>query len=1215
MKKIFFQNTFAFFIRWMRILRTMRNVIVLIIAFGFQASAGVFSQSRVNVDLKNSSIENLIKIIEEQTDLGFLYDASQLREVNPISVSAQNESVENVLNEAFKNTGLGYEVDHKTILIKALDLKVDTNQEKEKIIKGKVVDESKLPLPGVSVVVKGTTHGVTTDFDGNYTISVSDHDTVLIFSFIGMISQEYVLKSGDNLVNVTLVSHSEQLGEVVVTTGYQKIDRKLFAGSATKLTAEDTKIEGIVDVSRMIEGRSAGVQVQNVSGTFGAAPKIRVRGASSIYGDQKPLWVVDGVVLEDLVNVSADELSSGDAETLISSSVAGINSDDIESFQILKDAAATALYGAKAMNGVIVITTKKGVRGKTRISYTSNWTVKMKPEYSDYNIMNSKDQMSVYSQMQDKGWLNHADVSQRKDGGVFLKMYDLINQYDPATGFGLENTSEARDRFLQKYEMANTDWFDILFKNSIAQEHSVSLSSGTERSQTYVSTSFYNDEGWSISSKVKRYTANFKNTVQINDKLKVGFSSVGSIREQNAPGTTKRVDNVFEGAYSRSFDINPFSYALNTSRTMRAYDDNGNYEFYKRDFAPFNILHELKNNKIKLNILDLNLQADLEYKFNPHLTYNFIGSLRYVKSTREHEINEKSNYAQAHRMAPNSVVRKANQLLYLDPEDVNGEKVSVLPEGGFYNRYENYLKSTYIRNVLTYNNTIKEKHLINAMFGQEIKSSDRQQYFNNGPGYQYGSGGVPFTDYRYYKQALEGNQDIYSMGWTYDRYLAFFTNLAYSYKGKYTINGTARVDGSNQLGQNSRSNWLPTWNLSASWNVTEEDWMKDQNIVSMLKLRGTYGLTASMGAATNSTAILKNQVTNRPYLSEKETGIKIESLENSNLTWEKQYETNIGIDLGLFKNRISIISDVYYRQGFDLIGVLKTSGIGGEGYKYGNYADMTSKGVELTLNTKNVVAKDFKWTSNFTFAYNENEITNLKSKPRVYDLILAEGGPIEGSEVRSLYSIPFAGLDEYGVPTFYGEDGEVTQKINLQSNVTDYLKYEGPVDPKITGGFDNKFKYKNWDLSVFISYAAGNKIRLNSIFKSQYNDMDAMSNEFKNRWTMFGDENVTNIPTILGQRQESELYDYPMSYYNYSSARVANGDFVRLKSLALTYNFPKEMVNKLGLNNASLKAQATNLWLIYSDKDLYGQDPEFYSSGGVALPQPKQFTVTLKVGL
>ncbi|MBI9058269.1 MAG: hypothetical protein JEZ01_10925 [Labilibaculum sp.] len=501
------------------------------------------------------------------------------------------------------------------------------------------------------------------------------------------------------------------------------------------------------------------------------------------------------------------------------------------------------------------------------------------------------------------------------------------------------------------------------------------------------------------------------------------------------------------------------------------------------------------------------------------------------------------------------------------------------------------------------------------MFGQEIKSSDRQGYFNNGPGYQYGSGGVPFIDYRYYKQALEGNQDVYSMGWTYDRYLAFFTNLAYSYKGKYTINGTARVDGSNQLGQDRSSRWLPTWNLSASWNVTEEDWMQDQTLISMLKFRGTYGLTASMGMATNSTAILRNQVTNRPYLSEKETGIEIESLENSELTWEKQYETNIGVDLGLLKNRISIISDVYYRQGFDLIGVLKTSGIGGEGYKYGNYADMTSKGIELTLNTKNIVTNDFSWTSNLTFAYNDNEITNLKSKPRVYDLVLAEGGAIEGSEVRSLYSIPFAGLDEYGVPTFYGEDGEVTQEINLQSNVTDYLKYEGPVDPKITGGFDNKFKYKNWALSVFVSYAAGNKIRLNPVFKAQYNDMDAMSNEFKNRWTMFGDENVTNIPTILSQRQESDMYDYPMSYYNYSSARVANGDFVRLKSLALTYNFPKGMVSKLGLNNVSLKAQATNLWLIYSDKDLYGQDPEFYSSGGVALPQPKQFTMTLKVGL
>lgn len=1194
----------------------MKLTLFLFFAFSFQLSAEVSLGQAVSLNSGEISVRDVFKNLKQQTGTYFMYQEDAVSHQLSVDLNFDEATLKEVLDQVCAQTDLQYDIVEDYVLItKGAPVIVAPTVQEERKITGVVVDDKGIALPGVSVIVKGTTMGVTTDFDGKYVIVVPDEYQILLYSFVGTSPKEHKLAKGELVVNVTLENQSEQLGEVVVTTGYQRIDRKLFAGSATKLDAKETKIEGIVDVSRMIEGRSAGVQVQNVSGTFGAAPKIRVRGASSIYGDQKPLWVVDGVVLEDLVNVSADELSSGDAETLISSSVAGINSDDIESFQILKDAAATALYGAKAMNGVIVITTKKGTKGKTRISYTSNYTVKMKPEYSDYNIMNSKDQMSVYSQMEDKGWLNHAAIAKRKDGGVYLKMYDLINQYDPATGFGLENTPEARARFLQKYEMANTDWFDILFKNSIAQEHSVSLSSGTDRSQTYVSTSFYNDEGWSVSSKVKRYTANFKNTIQINDKLKVGFSSVGSIREQDAPGTTKRVDNVFEGTYSRSFDINPFSYALNTSRTMRAYDDNGNYEFYKRDFAPFNILHELENNKIKLNILDLNLQADLEYKFNPHLTYNFIGSLRYVKSTREHEITEQSNYAMAHRMAPNSTIRKANQLLYLDPENPNGERVSVLPEGGFYNRYENFLKSTYIRNVLTYNNTIKETHLVNALFGQEIKSSDRQGYFNNGPGYQYGSGGVPFIDYRYYKQALEGNQDVYSMGWTYDRYLAFFTNLAYSYKGKYTINGTARVDGSNQLGQDRSSRWLPTWNLSASWNVTEEDWMQDQTLISMLKFRGTYGLTASMGMATNSTAILRNQVTNRPYLSEKETGIEIESLENSELTWEKQYETNIGVDLGLLKNRISIISDVYYRQGFDLIGVLKTSGIGGEGYKYGNYADMTSKGIELTLNTKNIVTNDFSWTSNLTFAYNDNEITNLKSKPRVYDLVLAEGGAIEGSEVRSLYSIPFAGLDEYGVPTFYGEDGEVTQEINLQSNVTDYLKYEGPVDPKITGGFDNKFKYKNWALSVFVSYAAGNKIRLNPVFKAQYNDMDAMSNEFKNRWTMFGDENVTNIPTILSQRQESDMYDYPMSYYNYSSARVANGDFVRLKSLALTYNFPKGMVSKLGLNNVSLKAQATNLWLIYSDKDLYGQDPEFYSSGGVALPQPKQFTMTLKVGL
>jgi TonB-dependent SusC/RagA subfamily outer membrane receptor len=277
------------------------------------------------------------------------------------------------------------------------------------------------------VVERGTNNGTTTDANGNFQLTVKDNAAVLVFSMIGFKNQEIPV-GAQTTFNVTLNEDISALNEVVVT-GYQTIDRKMFTGSAALLKADDSKREGVNDVSRMLEGRVAGVSVQNVSGTFGAAPKIRVRGATSITGENKPLWVVDGIPLEDIVNVSNEQLSTGDPSTLVGSSVAGLNPNDIESFQILKDASATAMYGARAMNGVIVITTKKGKIGKPIVSYTGNFTTYLKPTYSTFNIMNSADQMSVYIELQQKGWLNYADVARTQDGGVYSKLADEIDLY------------------------------------------------------------------------------------------------------------------------------------------------------------------------------------------------------------------------------------------------------------------------------------------------------------------------------------------------------------------------------------------------------------------------------------------------------------------------------------------------------------------------------------------------------------------------------------------------------------------------------------------------------------------------------------------------------------------------------------------------------------------------------------------------------------------
>ncbi|PXX95016.1 SusC/RagA family protein, partial [Marinifilum breve] len=936
----------------------------------------------------------------------------------------------------------------------------------------------------------------------------------------------------------------------------------------------------------------------------------------SIYGDTKPLWVVDGVVLEDVVDISPDQLSSGDAATLISSSVAGINADDIESFQILKDASATALYGARAMNGVIVITTKKGHAGKNSIRVTSEFTMKMKPNYSNYDIMNSQDQMEMFLEMEDKGWLTHGDVMRSKDGGVFHKMYSLINSYENGA-FGLENTKKGRADFLKRYERANTDWFDMLFRNSLQQNHSVSFSGGSETSKFYVSTSWLHDEGWTIADNVDRYTVNLRGDFNVTDKLTVGVQTKGSIREQRTPGTFNRTNDVVNGDYSREFDINPFSYALNTTRTITPRDEDGNLEYVRMNYAPFNILDEYKNNYINLDVLDLSIQADLGYKFNKHLEYKFTGSMRYVKSANEHIIKEGSNVVAAYNAGiDDPVISGSNKYLWKDLSTPNARPISVLPNGGFYNKETNTMKNFYFRNMLNFNKTYNEIHSVNVMLGQELKYVDRQSDFFNGYGYQYNRGGTVFTDPNIMKSTNESGFSYFGMQEYRDRFVAAFANLAYSYKGKYTFNGTARVDGSNQLGQSKSSRYLPTWNLSGKWNAKEEAFLTDVEWLSNLSFRGTYGLTASMGPANNATIVYRNAITTTPYDSEKQNAMYIESLENSELTWEKQYETNIGFDMGLF-NRISLSVDAYQRKGFDLIAFVRTSGIGGEGWKFANYADMTSKGIEFSLGTRNIVSDDFQWTSNLTFAYNKNEITDLKNRPNIYSLVKAEGGALQGGPVRGLYSIPFAGLNEFGLPQFYDENGNKTMDVYFQDDAISHLKYEGSIDPKVTGGFSNIFEYKNWKLNVFCSYQFGNKIRLYPSFHASYSDMDAVTKDMRDRWMVPGDENITNIP-VIASKEIYDKYGYELestyNAFNYSDQRVAKGDFIRLKEVSLEYRIPKKFLDKLGLASASLKAQGTNLWLLYSDKALNGQDPEFFGTGGVALPVPKQYTFSLKLG-
>ena len=1077
-------------------------------------------------------------------------------------------------------------------------------------ISGTVISQDDgMPVIGASVLVQGTKTGTVTDIDGNFTLDDVEGKK-LVISYVGMESQTVTARNG---MKVTLKADSHSLQEVVVT-GMTVQDKRLFSGATTKVNANDAKIDGVADISRSLEGRAAGVSVQNVSGTFGTAPKIRVRGATSIFGSSKPLWVVDGVIMEDVVDVSADDLSSGDANTLISSAIAGLNSDDIESFQILKDGSATSIYGARAMAGVIVVTTKKGRAGQAHINYTGEYTMRLKPSYSNFNIMNSQEQMGIYQELQQKGYLNFAEISNASNSGVYGKMYQLLSQYDPTTGqFGLANTDAAKTAYLRAAEFRNTNWFDELFSSSIMHNHSVSISGGTEKSQYYASLSAMYDPGWYLDSKVQRYTANVNTTYNINKWLDVNLIGNASYRKQKAPGSLSREVDPVSGAVKRDFDINPYSYALNTSRALDA------NEYYQRNYAPFNIKDELANNYMDLNVHDFRVSGSLTYKPIRQVRITLLGSAKGSSTSQEHNILDNSNQAQAYRAMGTSTIRKNNPFLYTDPDNIYALPISVLPYGGIYERTDNRFFGWDTRFSVAYNNTFNDAHIVNLYGGMETNSVDRHSTWFRGWGMQYKKGETPLYAYQVFKKGQEDNSPYYTMENTHIRSVAWFATGTYSYKQRYSLTGTFRYEGTNYLGKATSARWLPTWNVSGAWNAHNEKWWGDAfgSAWTNATLRLSYSLTGDRPPVTNSLPVIVANTPWRPFAGVQETGLDQQELGNSDLTYEKKREFNVGVDLGFLDNRINLTMDAYWRRNSDLIGYANTQLFGQ--YQLANVAAMRSHGFEASLTTHNIKTKDFNWTTNLIFSYTKNKITDLYSRARIIDLVQGTGYPLEGYPVRSVFSVPFKGLDKEGLPLFLDQNGNITSTgIYFQErNNTSFLKYEGPTDPTTTGSLGNVLTWKNWTLNIFVTYSFGNVVRLDPVFSNEYDDLSSMPKEFKNRWTVPGDETKTTIPVIASavQNRNDTNLSYAYNAYNYSSERIAKGDFIRMKEISLGYDFPHKWVSAIGINTLSLKLQATNLFLIYADKKLNGQDPEFFNTGGVASPMAKQFTMTLRLGL
>lgn len=944
----------------------------------------------------------------------------------------------------------------------------------------------------------------------------------------------------------------------------------------------------------------------------------------------QPLWVIDGAIYEDLVHLSLDQLASGDAVTLISSAISGLNPTDIQDIQVLKDASATSVYGARALNGVIVITTKSGMRDTPlRVSYSTENTIRLKPRYNDFDLLNSQETMSLYQEMNDKGYFGITNSLYGRRSGIYYQLYKDLSTINPATGeYYLPNTPEARMNFLRQREYANTNWFDHLFTLKPITNHAITISGGGKNSATYASIGFYNDAGWTIADKVSRFTANVKNTFYISDKFTATLTTQANVRSQKAPGTMPQRKNNTLGVFERDFDINPFSYALGTSRTLRPYNEDGSLEYYRNNWAPFNILNEYDNNKMNISVLDFKVQGEGTYRLNQDMAIKALLSMRQAYTSTTHEVHEGSNIVQAFRANENPFVAQQNIYLVRDNDNPQLQPKIGLTHGGILNKTEASLKSFLARIAFDFDKRINN-HDLKAFVFTELRSAERTVNPFQGYGIQYDRGNQIYTNPLIFNKLINEGNSYFNLQNRYDRGITFSFNGTYGYAGKYIFNMVLNCEGSNTSGKGARALWLPTWNVGAKWNIDQEEFMKDYKTISRLALRASYGLTAKMNEeAISANSIYKSGIVNRYNFDNRENKLNIIHLENRDLTWEKMYELNIGLELGLFDNRISTTLDVYQRNTFDLIDLVRTSGVGGQYYKYANFGDMRTQGVELGLHTKNIVTDNFSWSTSLTLSAMNQKITRLLNTPNAFDMVVGRGrGNIVGYPKGSLFSFNYQGLNNNGLPTFdfglypsnKGEYSNIAGADFLDTQYTKtYLLYHGPIEPQVIGGLSNTFKYKDWTLSFFLTMQAGNKIRLNPTFDPEFGDLNVFSKSYYNRWLNPGDEFHTDVPVLPSQeliaKVGKENIERTYNTYNYSQNMVADGSFVRMKNISLEYNVPNTFLEKLKLRSVSLRLNVTNPFLIYSDKKLKGQDPEYYKSGGVSLPTPKQYTLTLNIG-
>ena len=1076
------------------------------------------------------------------------------------------------------------------------------------LVTGTVVGgKPEMPIAGASVyvsssmvgnqtdekgILQGAMLGTTTDFDGNFELRVDPNIKSLVISYMGFESKTIELGNNTKNLRITLKESSENLDEVIIT-GYQKIEKRKATSAYAKVDVAEIEQAGVATVDQMLTGQLPGVMVQPTTGAPGAASKISIRGIATLNGSSDPLWVLDGIPLQG-DDIPEDFRDKDNIDNLQSSPIAGLNPGDIESITVLKDASATSIYGARAANGVIVITSKKGKRGAMRINTNANVFVTQRPDFSKLNLLNASQKVDLELYL-----ASRPDLTYQQNRGAVARILNNYNQYDVFQNNGFDAISSAAQNAINDLRNVNTNWGKELYQMAVNQQYTLSISGGSEHNDYYFSAGLFDEQGTTIGTGQKRFNITLKDNFSITDKLKVGVALFGS---QN------RTSSYISGADAYT---NPAYYARHANPYLRLTDAAGNY-VYDPDLVErsdlnlnYNVLEERRNTAHEYKANSLKSIFNIDYDFNEDLKFSTQLGLQLDFNSTEKVSDKNSYYTRKYRQ----------QSRY----SVSGGYDYYMPEGGIIQNWNADVFQYNWKTTANYNTTFNKRHELDLMLGTEFRQNKHTEIHTKGFGFNSNTlTTIPITNELALKNSLF---DTYKKTYNENVFASFYGTASYTLDRKYTVFGSLRYDGSNLFGVNPKYRYLPIWSFAGSWNLDKEDFMANIDAIDMLKLRASYGVQGNIDKSTSPFVV--GQYDNVSILpGTNEEAIRATNAPNPNLRWEKTTSSNIGFDLSLFNNRVFLTGDYYSRKSTDLIGLRSIPLENGYNFISTNWATVSNKGYELSINTTNINTPNFRWTSGLNIAHNKSvvediEIPENNLKPS-----------LKGYSVKAIFALKTAGLDSNGLPLFWKNGRKVTavEFYNLEEGVDgsqlsredhrNLYTYAGDGMPKFTGGFRNTFSYKQFDLRVLTNFNIKQTVRA----EPTYNPTQAQPGSNYN--TDILKAGTGKYPALIGANSPGFNTNLLYSWYNTYDAGNTYKDldiwlkdisYIRISSIRLSYALPKKQLEKLRISGLNFNLEARNMFVIGTDYDGYF-DPETYGSL-YAQPIPKIISAGFNLSL